>query len=489
MTSTARILQLDNYVSPRRIQDQNIHSLNLDGCLKQPYTINPISNNENIGTISLAGNYLIQIPSFVSDYTNLLELNVSHNELHNTEFLLYRSSDLNTSSRPLTHPFLQNINLSFNHIKSLPSNLHYLRFLHTLDLSSNYLNELPNDIGYLEQLHTLLLNDNHLKTLPRTFSRLLQLEHLDLSANQFQSIDTMKNFLKLKSFAINSNPLNIFPMLLNTCVNIEEISCSEIHLHRMNEISLEYFQQFVKLKKLNLSKNHLTNQFLVSSNQPFEQLEELHLNSNQLTTIFALLSTMKSLHLLDLSFNSLIHLPECFNPQLQILRLSYNNIEIDGNDCAYLKHICELDLNHNQIKRIPPEFLQCTHLRLLNLSSNEFETFPEILFQLRSLNQLIFNFAEVQSLSSYELFKKYLHRTLNVLDLARNQLHTNLYPLTVLKALTYLDLSENQLSELHQNFRGMTCLKVLKLSGNKFSIFPLCLYQMSNKRNDKYLSK
>jgi Leucine-rich repeat (LRR) protein len=469
-------------------QERNF--LNLDRCLIQPYTIDQFLNNETITGISFSHNYLIGIPSFVSDYTNLIELDGSHNELHNSEFLLYRNSTKTDQfNRPLVHPFLEKINLSFNHIKILPLNLHYLRFLHTLDLSFNYLEELPNTIGYLEQLHRLILNDNYLKCLPSTFTRLIQLEYLNLSFNQFQSIDIIKNFFNLKFISLNSNPLKTFPILLDTCLNLEEISLSNIQLNQMKKITFEYFQQFSKLKKLNLSKNNLTNQFLSISNQQMDNLEELYFEYNQFTTIFSLISNLKSLYLLDLSFNSLTNLPECLNSQLKILRLSNNNLELNSNDCIYLKSISELDLDHNQIKEIPNEFLQCLHLQSLNISFNPLKTFPDILLQLRSLNKLRFNSSELQYLPASDLMKKYFHRTLNTLDLSDNNLQTNLSELTVLKALTYLDLSNNQLNELHQDFRLMSCLKVLKLSKNRFLKFPSWLYQMSTDRNHKYIGK
>jgi len=496
MNSTDNILQLNDYLS---LHDHGTNFLNLDRCLQEPYIINNISNHETITGISLTHNYLIQMPNFVSDYTNLIELNVSHNELYNAEFILYRSLNDSESywsenissqnSRPLIHPFLKTINLSFNHIKYLPINFHYLRFIHTLDLSYNYLEELPNNIGYLEQLNILILNNNNLKILPNTFFRLKHLELLNLSFNQFQSIDTMKNLFYLKYFYMNSNPLKTFPILLNTCLNLEDISLSNIQLNQMNNITLEYFHQFSKLKKLNLSKNNLNNQFIYLLNQKFDYLEELNFQFNQFTNIFSLISNMKSLYLLDLSSNLLTNIPECLNSKLKILRLSYNNININENDCLYLKHIIELDLDHNQIKQLPNEFIQCLNLQLLNLSFNKFEKFPKIIFHLRSLNKLIFNSLQFQYLTTNDLFKKNFYRTLNFLDLSKNNLHTNLYELTGLKALIYLDLSYNQLNELHQDFRLLTCLKIFKLNKNKFSKFPNWLYQMSNDRDQKYIGK
>ncbi|CAF3576209.1 unnamed protein product [Rotaria sordida] len=556
INSIDNILELNDYLSFYRNDGREINFLNLDRCLRQPYIINDISDNQLINGISLSHNYLIQMPIFVSNYTNLIELNVSHNELNNTDFILYKplndneltesywnqqlkinsnnqsfkkiydfkegncrinektnnneqtkvlstkntnsgkhsksSTSLSTKqiSRPLIHPFLEHINLSFNHIKYLPTNIHYLRFLHTLNLSHNYLTELPSNIGYLEQLNTLILNHNYLKYLPNTFTRLIQLEKLNLSNNYFQSIDIIKNFSNLKLFSINSNPLKIFPILLYTCLNLEDLSFSNIQLNQMNNITFDIFYQFSKLKKLNLSKNNLENNFLLSSSssssiKQFDYLEELNFQYNHFTNIYSLLSNMKSLHLLDLSYNSLNNIPECLNLNLKILYLSYNNIELNSNDCIYLKYIIELDLDHNQIKQIPNEFIQCLYLESLNISYNQLKKFPDIILELRSLNKLIINDSKFQYLTTKNLFEKFFYRTINILNLSNNNLHTNLNELTCLKALTYLDLSSNYLYELDHDFKLLTCLKILKLNKNKFTKFPSWLYEMSNNNNNK----
>ncbi|CAF3746536.1 unnamed protein product [Rotaria sp. Silwood1] len=558
MNSTDHILQFNDYLSVHQNDGHEIKFLNLDRCLRQPYIINDIPNNELIDGISLTHNYLIQMPTFVSNYINLIELNVSHNELHNTDFILYQplndneltesywneqlkinsnnqsldkvysfiedtsrknektdnneqtkvlstkntnygkhskpSTPLSTKqiSRPLIHPFLKYINLSFNHIKYLPKNIHYLRFLHTLNLSHNYLTELPYNIGYLEQLNTLILDHNYLKFLPTTFTRLIQLEKLNLSNNYFESIDIIKNFSNLKLFSINSNPLKIFPILLYTCFNLEDISFSNIQLNQMNNITFDIFNQFLKLKKLNLSKNNLKNDFLsLSSIKQFDYLEELNFQHNEFTNIFSLLSNMKLLNILDLSYNSLINIPECLNSNLKILCLSHNNIELNSNDCIYLKNIIELDLDHNQIKQIPNEFIQCLYLESLNISFNQFIKFPDIILELRSLNKLIINHSKFQYLTTKNLFEKFFYRTLNILNLSNNNLHTNLHELTCLKALTYLDLSFNHLYELDHDFKLLTCLKILKLNKNKFTKFPSWLYEMSNinNNNEKYIAE
>ena len=494
MSSSTEQLDFNHYLSRRRFDDDNDDQrdfLDLHRRLRQPYTIQtPLINDQTMAGISLAQNYLIESPTFLSDYTNLLELDASENELFDTEFLLYRSNDNQMeSSRPLVHPFLRRINLSYNHIEHLPVNLHYLRFLHTLDLSYNYLKNLPDNFGLLEQLHVLILNDNHLNSFPKSFTRLEQLECLNLSSNRFQSIDMMKNFPKLRTLAIDANPLTRFPVLLHTCENLQEISAANIQLEKLREITCEYFQLFPRLKKLNLSYNQLTNRFFSTLSRSFNVLEEFSLDHNQLNDLFSLISLTPSLSLIDLSFNLFTHLPQDLHSQLKILRLAHNHLQMDVNDCLQLKSLQELDLEHNDIEDLPYQFLQCTHLQLLNLSSNPLKQFPEILLQLRSLNQLLLHGNEFSQLPSYEFVRKYFHRTLNVLNFSRNHLQSNLHELTGLKALRYLDLSDNHLSELHQDFRTMTCLQVLKLNGNRLTRVPLCLYQMSKENDVKYLGK
>ena len=122
MNSSEQPFDLKDYLSLRSFDDHDhqMHFLDLHRRLRQRYTIQNLTNHQTIAGISLAQNYLIQIPNFVSDLTNLVELNASENGLHDAKFLLYRvNSNEMEYSRPLIHPFLRRINLSFNHIESL----------------------------------------------------------------------------------------------------------------------------------------------------------------------------------------------------------------------------------------------------------------------------------------------------------------------------------------------------------------------------------
>jgi hypothetical protein len=84
-------LKLRDYVSVQRRHGRDIDYLDLRRVVKQADSVEELTNNESIGGVCLAQNYLLQLPEFVSDYTNLIDLDASHNELYQTEFLLYKS--------------------------------------------------------------------------------------------------------------------------------------------------------------------------------------------------------------------------------------------------------------------------------------------------------------------------------------------------------------------------------------------------------------
>ncbi|XP_031347226.1 leucine-rich repeat-containing protein 59-like [Photinus pyralis] len=75
------------------------------------------------------------------------------------------------------------LDLSNNHISSLPTNFSTLHCLTKLDLSKNKLTELPDNFGDLVKLKHLDLYRNQLQHLPLNFSKLRALRWLDLKDN------------------------------------------------------------------------------------------------------------------------------------------------------------------------------------------------------------------------------------------------------------------------------------------------------------------
>ncbi|EFA00165.1 leucine-rich repeat-containing protein 59 [Tribolium castaneum] len=75
------------------------------------------------------------------------------------------------------------LDLSNNHLKTLPGNFATLTHLTKLDLSKNQLSELPEDFGDLVKLKYLDLYQNQLQYLPLSFHKFKALKWLDLKDN------------------------------------------------------------------------------------------------------------------------------------------------------------------------------------------------------------------------------------------------------------------------------------------------------------------
>ena len=83
-------LKLKDHVSLQHLHGRDIDYLDLKRSFKLSDTIGELKDNESVGGVCLSHNYLFQSPAFVSEYTNLIDVDVSHNELYEAEFLLYK---------------------------------------------------------------------------------------------------------------------------------------------------------------------------------------------------------------------------------------------------------------------------------------------------------------------------------------------------------------------------------------------------------------
>jgi internalin A len=127
-----------------------------------------------------------------------------------------------------------------------------------------------------------------------------------------------------------------------------------------------------------------------------------------------------------------------------------------------------LDLRGNRLTALPPEIAQLTSLRTLDLSNNQLTTAPPEIGQLPWLktldlrdNQLTTLPPEIGQLTS-----------LRTLDLSNNQLTTLPPEVRQLTSLQTLDLSNNQLTTLPPEVRQLTSLQTLHLSNNHLMALP-----------------
>lgn len=108
---------------------------------------------EDLEEVYLKENFIVQIPNWLLNLTNL-----------------------------------KFINLSGNALEQLPENIHYLENLEFFDVSNNKIKKFPNTIGEMHAIQRLNVSGNRIAEIPKAIGQLKKLEVLDLCANQLTSL-------------------------------------------------------------------------------------------------------------------------------------------------------------------------------------------------------------------------------------------------------------------------------------------------------------
>lgn len=107
--------------------------------------VQPLNNK-----LDLSNKKLTKLPSYVLDLTNLVELNISGNEI---------TGALPAEIRRLQN--LQVLNASNNLMSGVPAEIGQLKNLRILNLANNQLTGLPNELANLKNLTTFNLSGNN----------------------------------------------------------------------------------------------------------------------------------------------------------------------------------------------------------------------------------------------------------------------------------------------------------------------------------------
>ena len=130
--------------------------------------------------------------------------------------------------------------------------------------------------------------------------------------------------------------------------------------------------------------------------------------------------------------------------ELRTLSLADNGLsEFPPDLCRRLGHLVNLDLSHNQITALPPQFRRLDSLVVLNLAHNPLENWTLYsVFALPNLGTLNLS-ATQRHLGHFPPEVAQLRRTLADLDLSLNKLDHVPVPIYDLEQLVRLNLSFN----------------------------------------------
>ncbi|XP_072219129.1 PH domain leucine-rich repeat-containing protein phosphatase 1 [Leuresthes tenuis] len=266
---------------------------------------------------------------------------------------------------------LSYMDISRNHMESLPDWLCEAKKLEVLDVSHNVITELPARLLCSNSLRKLSAGHNQLQKLPERVERPL-LEVLDVQHNQLVELPC-NLFLKSDSLRCVNVSANKLEHLPPSSLSEESHSIlQELYLTNnwLTDKCVPMLTGHSHLRVLHMAFNHLQT-FPASKMAKLEELEEVDLSGNMLKTIPTTIMNCRRMHTLiahsnaievfpevmqlmemkcvDLSCNELseITLPENLPPKLQ-------ELDLTGNPRLNLDHKTLEQLNNIRCFRIDP---------------------------------------------------------------------------------------------------------------------------------------
>ncbi|OCT81122.1 transforming growth factor beta activator LRRC33 [Xenopus laevis] len=374
-----------------------------------------------------------------------------------------------------------------------------------------------------------LADCSHLQLLSVPQNLPTDIQELLLDFNQIKILhkNSFLRYHDLTSLSVQSNRMEfVEPGAFNGIRRLEVLSLQNNTINRKYELTSAALRFTPSLKKLDLSRNALTMDMVPVLLQDMTSLENLLLDNNIIMrleqTAFEGLVHLKELSLrwnyiyeieggtfeglvklkkLDLAYNLLPCIGDYRLTQIQMLNLSFNNLEwFESRETDAEFHLEMLDISNNQLLFFP--LLPRQHrLHTLLLSNNKMRFYSDIFGTNSSADFLIIE-NNITSVTTVGLWSDDIHSnlsTLHYLDMSHNQFayfplgfFSNLSSLSYLKLnwnclqkfgvspsdisslLDELDLSNNELVELQADniSPGILSLCYFNLSSNDLHTLP-----------------
>ncbi|CAH1243046.1 TLR4 [Branchiostoma lanceolatum] len=261
----------------------------------------------------------------------------------------------------------------------------------------------------------------------------------------------------LKELSLTHDSIRVLSQLvLHPATNLTKINLSN---NNIRYVPPRFFDGQDKLVEVDLSDNQI---WYIAYNtfSDLVAMEVLDLSNNVLTSLETVLKGLLNLRIIDMSKNSLGHLPadiftDCTN--LTELQLSKNNISsLDDTIFHPLTKLEGLYLNYNELQGISRQLFQNqTSLQVLQVGVNRLQAVDFAWFShMSALNQLLLPINNIQTVSSWGVLKSSFRGNLQV-DLVANNIHR--LPYREIIQLASLGQSKPQLPQVLLNFNPYNC--------------------------------
>lgn len=256
-------------------------------------------------------------------------------------------------------PHVEEVFFEGNGMTNLPRWLSFQHNIRELQCNSNALSEFPEFIPDLIRLRSLNLDDNHIAgRLPDNLGKLVNLTTFYLKNNRFEDLERLEDLPLLASLKIIGNPVIRFPGRLPALVSLT-VDADQFHGMR------DRIRNSPRLDTL----------VVIGGSAPVD-LAYLQQNT-QLTDIFIRDVEIHNLHLIA-------NLPD-----IEVLRLSNNQLEADLTPIFSLTKLKSLILEENGITELPDLFDQLPALKHLSVTQNSLQALPLSLLRSRVLEEAI----------------------------------------------------------------------------------------------------
>jgi len=253
-----------------------------------------------------------------------------------------------------------------------------------LDLSHNHIVSLPPELASMAVgLETLLLKGNQLRDCAPV-ALLRQLRFLNLSNNQLQMVPDLSGIIDLMHLDVSSNNLDQLPGLPGSLVRLD---CGQ---NKLRSLGTE-FQNLSHLRELHASNNRLSNAAAALGHW-CQDLQIVDVSNNELEDLPESIVELQDLQLLDARGNQLCIFPLLPDRSpLKELRLSGNELpEVDDRELGKVASTLVIfDIATNFLEDLPGHiFRGMNALQHLDVSNNRISELPSSIGLLKSLRSL-----------------------------------------------------------------------------------------------------
>ncbi|KAM8888929.1 leucine-rich repeat-containing protein 40 isoform 2-T2 [Synchiropus picturatus] len=430
-------------------------------------------------TLDLHDNKLNSLPASLGELQELQQLRLSHNQLRSlpVEVCTLRN--------------LRSLTLQQNMLENLPEELGQMGNLTELDVSNNQLSVLPSSLGHLTCLQKLHLQHNKLSCLPESLVQLTGVKVLDCSNNQITDIPPSLSKMKaLEQLYLRHNKIHSLPQL--PAPSLKEFYIGN---NQIEQLESEQLSSLSVISVLELRDNKIKS--LPDQITALHSLSRLDLTNNDISTLPASLGLLPNLKALLLEGNPLRGirrdlLTKGTNELLKYLRgrIKEEPESGDSEPCAMtlpsharvnmhnIKTLKVLDYSQKQAVSVPDELFDAaaeSNVTTVNFSKNQLTSIPSRNNQLSDLPAEMKNLSKLRCITlNYNRFKSFPQVLYEIVSLETVLLGNNQVGavdpalLQKLVHLSTLDLSNNDLLSVPPELGLCTGLRCLSLEGNPF---------------------